>query len=117
MLIALLAAGALPAPAGAEEGGEATSLTGEVLDAACYMAHGRKGAGPSHRQCAVECIKKKNLPIGLLTANDEVVLVVPDHADEKPYEALKDKAAATVTVEGRLVTRGGMKALIVTAVK
>ncbi len=97
--------------------GEETSLTGEVLDAACYMAHGRKGAGPGHRKCADECINKKNFPIALLTEKDEVFLLLPDHADEAPYEKLKEHAAATVTVEGRRVTRGGLPALIVSGVE
>ena len=97
--------------------GEETSLTGEVLDAACYVAHGRKGAGPGHRRCAEECINKKNLPIALLTDKDEAVLLLPDHADERPYEELKSMAAETVTVEGKRITRGGLDGLIVSGVK
>jgi hypothetical protein len=103
------------APASGE--GEDATLTGEVLDAACYAAHGRKGAGPGHRRCAQECIQKKNFPIALLTEKEEVILLVPDHADERPYEQLKELAAQTVTVEGKRFTRGGLPALIVTSVQ
>jgi hypothetical protein len=114
LLLALL----VPAVAAfATEEGETTSVTGEVLDTACYIAHGRKGAGPGHKKCASECIQKKDFPISLLTEQDDVVLILPDHADERPYEELKGRAAETVTVEGRLITRGGLKALVVSGVK
>ena len=47
----------------------------------------------------------------------EFFKALPDHADERPYEELKGRAAETVTVEGRLITRGGLKALVVSGVK
>ncbi len=115
VVASMLLAGASLAAASGD--GEQTSLTGEVIDAACYLAHGRKGAGPGHRRCADECINKKNLPIGLLTPDDKVVLLVPDHGNEAPYEELKKHASETVTVEGKRVERGGLPAVIVSAVK
>jgi hypothetical protein len=101
----------------ATDEGQTASVTGEVLDTACYMAHGRKGAGPGHKKCATECIEKKDFPMSILTEQEDVVLILPDHADEKPYEELKGRATETVTVEGRLITRGGLKALVLTGVK
>jgi hypothetical protein len=101
----------------AADEGETASVTGEVLDTACYVAHGRKGAGPGHKKCASECIQKKDFPISILTEQEDVVLILPDHADERPYEELKGRAAETVTVEGRLITRGGLKALVLSGVK
>jgi hypothetical protein len=105
------------ATASASDGGEDATVTGEVLDTACYVAHGRKGAGPGHKKCAIECIKKKDFPISVLTEDGDVILILPDHADEGPYEDLKEKAAQTVTVEGRMITRGGLKALVLSGIK
>ena len=119
-LVFLLAAQVALPPATtvrAGDAGEDATVTGEVLDTACYVAHGRKGAGPGHRKCASECIKKKDFPISILTEDDEVILILPDHADERPYEDLKEQAANTVTVEGRLITRGGLKALVLSGIK
>jgi len=115
MLLAPIVAWLPAAPAAGE--GEDVTVTGEVLDAACYVAHGRKGAGPGHRRCAEECVQKKMFPIGLLTEKEEMLLLVPDHADEKPYEQLKDYAAQTVTVTGKKITRGGLPAVIVESVQ
>ncbi len=116
--VLLLLALALPAATVfATDEGQTASVTGEVLDTACYIAHGRKGAGPGHKKCATECIQKKDFPISILTEQEDVVLILPDHADEKPYEELKGRATETVTVEGRLITRGGLKALVLSGVK
>jgi len=115
VLLAVLAAWLPTAHAAGE--GEDVTLTGEVLDAACYVAHGRKGAGPGHRRCAEECVQKKGFPIGLLTDKEEMLLLVPDHADEKPYEQLKGYAAQTVTVTGKRINRGGLPAVIVSSVQ
>jgi hypothetical protein len=114
VLVGALQAGPPPLVWAAD--GEAATVTGEVLDAACYLAHGRKGAGPGHRRCADECINKKNFPIGLLTDDGTAYLLVPDHADEAPYEQLKKHAAEKVTVEGQRVERGGLPAVIVQSV-
>jgi len=117
-LAVAVAAGLSAAGHAAGEGeGEDVTLTGEVLDAACYVAHGRKGAGPGHRRCAEECVQKKIFPIGLLTEKEEMLLLVPDHADEKPYEQLKGYAAQTVTVTGKRINRGGLPAVIVSSVQ
>jgi hypothetical protein len=117
VLMLSVAMGAWVPAAYAAGEGEDVTLTGEVLDAACYVAHGRKGAGPGHRRCAEECVQKKNFPIGLLTDKEEMLLLVPDHADEKPYEQLKGYAAQQVTVTGKRINRAGLPAVIVTAVQ
>ena len=94
----------------------ADTLTGEVVDMACYMAHPETGHGPSHRKCADTCLKK-GMPMGLLAADKQVYLLLEDHDNPKPYATLKDKAAETVTVEGEKVTQNGMQGIVVEAVK
>ena len=110
-----LAAGALLAwtltPARA-----ADSVTGEVVDLACYLPHPETGKGASHRKCAETCIKK-GLPIGLLTDDKQVYLLLEDHENPKPYAQLKDKAAETVTVEGDKVVQGGLQGIVVESIK
>ncbi len=110
MSLATLALGAsllLPAPVRAAEsksGGQTQTLKGEVVDLMCYLDHGAKGE--KHKGCAEKCIKSGG-PVGLLTADDQLYLVIGDH---KPMnKELASKAAQTVTLKGKVVERNGMK--------
>src|SRR5215467_2555200 len=62
------------------------TLQGEVLDMACYMDHGASGA--KHAQCAADCIKGGS-PMGLLTKDGQVYLLVENHAKKDSYANLK----------------------------
>ena len=94
----------------------ADSVTGEVVDLACYMVHPQSSVGAGHKKCAEVCLKK-GLPAGLLTTDKQLYLLLEDHDNPKPYATLKDKAAETVTVEGEKVTQNGMQGIVVDVVK
>ena len=94
------------APAGAE----VTTVTGEVLDLACYVSQGAKG--PDHSACAKACVKNGQ-PMGLLTDDGTLVLLAADHKNGDPYEALKDLAGSKAQVTGDLAERDGMKVVTV----
>jgi hypothetical protein len=106
--VALLVGGAIPA--------RADSVSGEVVDLACYLPHPASSKGAGHRKCAETCVKK-GLPIGLLTSDNQVYLLLEDHENPKPYAAVKDKAAEKVTIEGEKVAQGGLQGIVVEAVK
>jgi hypothetical protein len=91
---------------GAEEktAPKTTTITGEVVDLMCYLDHGAKGE--KHKGCATKCIKSGG-PVGLLTADDQLYLVVGDH--QPVNDKLADQAAQTVTLKGKVVERNGMK--------
>jgi hypothetical protein len=94
----------------------ADTVSGEVVDLACYMAHPSTGAGAGHRKCAETCLKK-GMPIGILTDDKQVYLVLEDHDNPKPYAQLKEKAAEKVTVEGEKVSQGGLQGIVVQTLK
>ncbi len=111
-LLSLLAAGAafvlLPLAARAADAAKAgpTTVTGEVLDMACYLDHGAHGE--KHADCAKMCISS-GLPVGIKSADGTVYLLIGEH---KPAtDMLAEYAAKTVTVKGKLVTRDGMNLL------
>jgi hypothetical protein len=107
MALALGASLALPALSlGAEEKASAKTETikGEVVDLMCYLDHGAKGE--KHQGCAKKCIESGG-PVGLLTADNQLYLVVGDH--EPMNKELAAKAAQTVTLKGKVVERNGMK--------
>jgi len=89
----------------AKSGSEIT-VTGEVLDMACYLDHG--ASGEKHADCAKMCISS-GLPVGLKTADGKVYLLLGQH---KPAnDMLADHAAQTVTVKGKYVSRDGINLL------
>ena len=101
---ASLALPTLSLGAEAKDSGKTETIKGEVVDMMCYIDHGAKGE--KHKGCAEKCIKSGG-PVGLLTADNELYLVIGDH---KPMnEELAAKAAQTVTLKGKVVERNGVK--------
>ena len=102
------------AATGAESGGEGEPVTlkGEVVDLACYLPRGDKGRGPSHEECAEMCAKG-GAPLGILSDDGSVLLLVEDHAKPAPYAQVKKLAGKQAQVEGKKVTRGGVSAVVV----
>lgn len=97
---------------GQEQSGKSGSQTiqGEVLDMVCYMGH--EGKGAKHKSCAQKCIDG-GAPMGLLTKEGRVYLLLEDHNAPKPYMQIKKWAAEQVTVKGKLIGRGGVQAVVV----
>jgi hypothetical protein len=117
-MVMMLASGMLVlgrASTPAAEGGTET-LTGELVDMACYVVHPATSRGSGHRKCADTCIKK-GMPIGLVTEDKQLYLLLEDHTNPKPYNDLKEKAAETVTVEGTKASQGGVQGFVVEALK
>jgi hypothetical protein len=107
MAAMMLAGGVLGARA-------ADTVTGEVVDLSCYLHHPDTSHGASHKKCAETCAKK-GLPMGLLTGDKQVFLLLEDHDNPKAYAAALAKAAQQATVEGDKVNVGGVQGLIVEA--
>jgi hypothetical protein len=83
---------------------DAKSVTGEVVDLMCYLDHGAKGE--KHARCAEECIKSGG-PVGLLTKDDQLYLIIGEH---KPMNhKLAAHAGKTIAVKGKVVERNGVK--------
>jgi hypothetical protein len=109
-LLAVVAALTVARPLAAAEGDVAkpdqVTVTGEVLDMACYLDHGAHGE--KHASCAQTCISS-GLPVGLKSADGKVYLLIGEH---KPAnEKLAQYAAKTITVKGKLATRDGINLL------
>ncbi len=78
------------------------TITGEVVDMACYIDHGASGA--KHADCAKTCISS-GLPVGLKAADGKTYLLIGEH---KPMNSeLADLAAKTITVKGKVSSRDG----------
>lgn len=110
IIAASVAASAWAAGAHLDPSGKVETISGEVLDMACYMAH--EGKGKKHAKCAAACVKG-GAPIGLLTQDGKVYLVVGDHENEKPFLEAKALAGLNAKITGTVFTRGGLTAVIV----
>jgi len=89
---------------------EDITVKGEIVDLACYLAKGKKG--PDHKSCAQMCAKG-GVPMGVLTASDELYLLIDDHANPKPYEAAKKLAGTEAEISGKKFVKNGMASIVV----
>lgn len=95
----------------------AGSVTGEVIDLACFFDNG--ACGPKHAACAAMCIAS-GLPVGL-KANDGTIYVligkqIPPSAHltaqhETLNAELAPLAAKIVTISGTIVSRKGVSVI------
>jgi len=90
------------------------TVKGEILDLACYISH--EGKGIKHQNCALTCLKHGQ-PMGLLSEDGTVYLLLADHKDSKAFEEAKGYAAEQVEISGELSERSGIKAITVKSVK
>lgn len=90
------------------------TVQGEIIDMACYMARGSKGA--AHKACAQMCAKK-GVPIGVLTDGGEVYLLLDDHNNPDPYDAAKKLAGEHAEISGKKFSKQGVASIVVSGAK
>jgi hypothetical protein len=105
-------------PAGAATG--TTTIRGEVVDLACYLAHNL--TGPKHAACALSCAEG-GAPLGILDKKaGQVYLVVLDHdklmgaKSNQVLAMLKPHIAKNVVAKGKILQRGGLTGILLTGV-
>jgi len=94
---------------------ETVTVTGEIIDTYCFALMGAKGE--SHRQCAIDCVKK-GIPAGLLEDGTNKVYVLLPNKDKAPLpKAVIDKMAKKVTITGKVYLNGGSQFLTIESIK
>jgi len=90
---------------------ETASVTGEVVDSACWIKSGAKGE--SHRTCAQKCADA-GIPLALVEeGTNKLVWLFSVDDMETPTKELRPYAGRKVTVTGKWAERGGAKILLV----
>src|SRR4051812_3098088 len=86
------------------EKGKAETIQGEVVDVSCYLQLGK--TGPKHADCGAKCVRNGQ-PIGILTSNKELYLVIPEehHPRRDGQTNIRDAFAAQM---GQQVKVSGM---------
>ena len=98
----------------ADEKAKSMTITGEIVDTACYLAQGAMGA--KHKECAVRCIAGGS-PMALLTAKGNLYLLTPPHGNADAFNKAKEWAGERVEVTGEVHERNGMKSMEVASAK
>jgi len=93
--------------------GTDVTLTGEIVDLSCYLASGKKGR--VHKTCAQRCAER-GLPIGILTGDGKVYLLLEDHANEQPYEDAKKLAGIQAEIKGKVFDERGIASVVLGSV-
>ena len=93
---------------------KSATVSGEVVDMNCYMASEAKGDG--HKSCALGCIKNGG-PMGVLTSDGKLYLLLEDHSKKDAYAEAKKHAGEQITVTGTLAEKDGIKSISVSEVK
>ncbi len=91
------------------------TVTGEVIDSACYIKSGARGE--SHRVCAQKC-GDAGIPLALVEDDTGVVVWIASVDDmETPNAKLRPYAGRRVTITGTWAEGGGAKILLLGSVK
>jgi len=109
-LLPLAATSARSAPAAPGD----ITVSGEVLDLACYVGHGAKG--PDHQKCAQKCAESGQ-PVGLMGTDGKLYLLFADHADGAPYGQARAIAGSKAEIKGELAAKDGINGLTVHAAR
>ena len=95
----------------------AISVTGEVIDVACYFDDG--ASGPMHAECARMCIAS-GLPVGLKGKDGKIYVLIgnqipPSSQPSAKHESLNAQltpyAAKIVTISGTIVSKKGVNVI------
>ena len=84
------------------------TLTGEVVDLTCYVAHGVRGSDNAF--CAEHSTQVAQ-PVALLTDDGAVYLLAADHDNRFGYEHIRTLVGERARVEGVASERNGVKLL------
>ena len=95
------------------EGGTQT-LTGEVVDVACYLMHGDKGSGKDHADCGQKCVLG-GLPVAIKSGDTLYFVVSKDH--QPMNKELGPLVGHQVQVMGEVTERNEEHLLIVSTIK
>lgn len=90
------------------------TVTGEVIDAWCYLSEIMWATGSAHHQCAIWCARG-GIPVGILGDDEQVyiVLMVENDADVIGNHGILRMQTNEVVVEGDLYVRDSINYLAI----
>ena len=115
LALAIVALSAQPVSAQQAAEGTPITLTASVVDLSCNTVYGAAGEG--HRMCSQMCFDQ-GIPLALLGEDGTVYLPVTmamgtEHGDKD----LRGHAEHTVTVTGKVISRGGLDTILIESIR
>jgi hypothetical protein len=92
-------------PKGAPTKGTYTTITGEVMDPACFLEAGSKSIGPGHFQCAVDCARSGQTLAIYDRQNDRIYFIAGELPGKNPNDPLMPYIHKKVDVTGSVYHR------------
>ena len=91
-----------------------TTITGEVVDVACFLKSGARG--PDHQVCAEACAKNGGT-LGILTEDGTLYIsLLPDNHKTSPNSMLMDHISHSVEATSVVRSKGGLNGIMITRV-
>ena len=103
-------------PAKTKPAGERKTITGEVMDPACFLEAGSKSIGPGHFQCAVDCVRSGQTLAIYDRENDRIYFVAGELPGRNPNEPLLPYIHKKVDVTGMVYHRSGAYGIVISKV-
>lgn len=106
---------ATPAKAPAERGVHMT-ITGEVMDPACFLEAGVKSIGPGHYQCAIDCARSGQTLAIYDRVNDRIYFIAGELPGKNPNDPVINFIHQKVDVTGAVYHRSGVYGIVINRV-
>ena len=115
LALAIVALSAQPVSAQQAAEGTPITLTASVVDLSCNTVYGAAGEG--HRMCSQMCFDQ-GIPLALLGEDGTVYLpVTMAMGTERGDKDLRGHAEHTVTVTGKVISRGGLNTILIESIR
>ena len=115
LALAIVALSAQPVSAQQAAEGTPITLTASVVDLSCNTVYGASGDG--HRMCSQVCFDQ-GIPLALLGEDGTLyVAVTMAMGTERGDKDLRGHAEHTVTVSGKVITRGGLNTILIESIR
>jgi len=96
--------------------GVRTTITGEVMDPACFIEAGAKSISPGHFQCAVDCARSGQTLAIYDRANDRIYFIAGELPGKNPNDPVINFIHQKVDVTGGVYHRSGVYGIVITKV-
>jgi hypothetical protein len=96
--------------------GRHTTITGEVMDPACFLEAGAKSISPGHFQCAIDCARSGQTLAIYDRANDRIYFLAGEMPGKNPNDPVINFIHQKVDVTGVVYHRSGVYGIVITKV-